>query len=265
MLDAALSYASLGWPVFPCIGKHPCKGSHGFKDATTDPAMVMAHWLRWPEANVAVATGHMSWVLDVDPRHGGDDALAALERQYGPLPDTPRVLTGDPPGVHIHFAPDPRITGKRGSLPAGLDVKGRGGYVLLPPAIHPNGRRYLWEIGYELGSLPLAPAAEWLLSLVLAPGGRTSRLRLVTTHHRHKADGVEFLGNIVIGTRNTTIFRECCWARTLGATTEQLALYAHNLNSRYCTEPLGDDELASIVRSASRYKRDPRGWCGGKP
>src|SRR4051812_4147231 len=63
-VDAALSYATLGWPVFPVheptasecsCGKDGCKspGKHprtknGVSEATTDPAQVVEWWSRWP-------------------------------------------------------------------------------------------------------------------------------------------------------------------------------------------------------------------------
>jgi hypothetical protein len=106
MPNSALAYAEhFGFAVFPCKpgGKTPLT-SHGFKDATKDPAQIRDWCKRWPDANIGIATGPISGivVLDIDPRHGGDDTLAALELQYGALPAIPMVLTGGG-GVHYYF------------------------------------------------------------------------------------------------------------------------------------------------------------------
>jgi Bifunctional DNA primase/polymerase, N-terminal len=82
MLDAALSYAAIGLPVFPVSGaKVPFKGSAGRKDASTDPDRVRAMWHAHPSAMVAVATGDRSGycVLDVDTKeaHGADGRATA--------------------------------------------------------------------------------------------------------------------------------------------------------------------------------------------
>ena len=107
----ALAYARQGWPVFPIhtptdyhcscgtpkckdIGKHP-RTPHGWKDATTDEAMIRHWWTRWPQANIGGSTGAVSGFigLDIDPRHEGDARLRDLERQCGKLPDTVESLT----------------------------------------------------------------------------------------------------------------------------------------------------------------------------
>src|SRR5271156_3703645 len=98
MLRAALAYAAhFGFAVFPCRprGKTPLT-DHGYKDASKDPAQIQKWWDRCPDANVAIATGAISRivVLDIDPRHGGDDTLEALQTRYCRLPETPMVLTG---------------------------------------------------------------------------------------------------------------------------------------------------------------------------
>src|SRR5438309_604773 len=112
VLRAALSYCSRGWPVIllhsivdghcscrkatscPDTGKHPRYHPdlmpNGVTSATTDPRTVITLSRRWPCANVGIATGTASgfFVLDVDPRHGGDGSLADLEERYGQLPET---------------------------------------------------------------------------------------------------------------------------------------------------------------------------------
>src|SRR5437016_907407 len=91
----ALDYAAHGWHVLPVrpAGKVPLT-THGVHDASAASSTITAWWCRLHDAGVAIATGAGSGliVIDVDPRHGGDDTLRDLEFRYGALPDTPRVL-----------------------------------------------------------------------------------------------------------------------------------------------------------------------------
>jgi hypothetical protein len=159
LLGAALAYAKRGAPVFPCEpgGKRPLT-YNGFWDATTETRRIMAWWSRWPAANVGVPTGRRSGllVLDVDPRGGGFESLAVLERKNGLLPTTARVRTGGG-GVHVFFRypMGETIRNSAGALGTGLDVRGEGGYVVVPPSR--TRRAYAW--------IDRSPPAEplWLL------------------------------------------------------------------------------------------------------
>ena len=122
MLRGALSYTARGVPVFPCepSGKRPLtKG--GFWDATTDGALIRGWWGRWPKANIGVPTGTASGllVLDVDAAEGLE-SIADLELLLGQPPPAARAVTGRG-GEHLY-------------LGAGLDVRGEGGYVIVPPS-----------------------------------------------------------------------------------------------------------------------------------
>jgi bifunctional DNA primase/polymerase-like protein len=138
LLKAALAYARRGVPVFPCEpgGKAPLTYS-GFWDATTDAHRIEAWWDRWPYANVGVPTGERSGllVLDVDPRDGGPESLVALERINGLLPETAKARTGGG-GMHVFFRypPGETVRNSAGRLGPGLDVRGEGGYVVVPPS-----------------------------------------------------------------------------------------------------------------------------------
>ncbi len=140
LLSAALAYARRGVPVFPCEpgGKRPLT-RNGHWDATTDPHAIERWWKRWPSANLGVPTGEKSGlvVLDVDPDDGGLESLARLEREHGPLPRTARARTGGG-GTHVFFrypgAGEAEVRNSAGWLGRGLDVRGEGGYVVVPPS-----------------------------------------------------------------------------------------------------------------------------------
>src|SRR5262249_54102352 len=76
-------------------GKHP-RIIYWLNTASIDPAQIRQWWATWPHANVGILTGERSGlaVLDVDPRNGGDLALEDLTQSYGPLPETPMVISG---------------------------------------------------------------------------------------------------------------------------------------------------------------------------
>lgn len=140
---SALGLAERGWPVLPVKprGKEPLT-THGFKDATLDPAQVQSWWRRWPSANIGAVVPPGLVVIDVDPRNGGDETLAALEAgAAGPLPATLTVRTGGG-GRHLYFRAA-LAHRPRGSLGEGLDIKTPGrGYVVVPPSIHASGGVY---------------------------------------------------------------------------------------------------------------------------
>lgn len=133
--QAAHDLAEAGWPLFPLRPgtKYPFRGSHGFKDATTDLQQVAVWWSQHPDANIATPTGNGRLVIDVD------------ERSSGVIPDwlPPTLTARTPGGWHLHCEIDEDIKSRAGFLGPGVDVKCSGGYVLLPPSVRPDGR-YEW-------------------------------------------------------------------------------------------------------------------------
>lgn len=168
LLEAALEYAAHGFPVFPVgagkDGKAP-RVPNGFHDATRDPERIRAWWTRWPNAGIGVPTGAVtgSFLLDVDPRHGGAASLAGLLEQHGLFPEGPVALTGGG-GYHYWFAhPGGYVGNTTGSRP-GLDTRGDDGYVVVPPSPHRSGTPYAWSRPLLGAKLPLIPS--WLFKIV---------------------------------------------------------------------------------------------------
>jgi hypothetical protein len=169
MLDAALAYARTHIPVFPCnpLDKQPLT-PHGFKDATTDEAQIRAWWTQWPNAMIGIPTGPVSgiWALDTDKdavkQIDGEATLAQLEMRHSPLLRTRTSITPRG-GRHRLFIWDDNalIRNSVGKIGPGIDVRGVGGYICVPPSQTANGGAYCWE---DM-KVPPAPAPTWLTAL----------------------------------------------------------------------------------------------------
>ena len=179
ILEAALALAAgttLGHPVdvFPV----PPGTKMGYKRAehhggrkwgkTKDANEIRDDWRRHPEANVGIPTGKANgiFVVETDTRagghtHDGEEALAALIAQHGPLPTT--LMARSPSGsIHYYFSwptdGGPDIKNSAGQIGPGIDVRGEGGMVVAPPSKR-DGACYEW---INPGT-PIAPAPAWLI------------------------------------------------------------------------------------------------------
>lgn len=167
MLRAALGFASRGWAVIPlAIGGKAPMGKlvpRGIAHATCDTEVISYWWSRAPRANVAIACRDL-FVVDIDPRNGGDRNIAQLLEQYGPLPTTPTQRTGRG-GTH-HLFRRPAIP-LRGKLVGGVDlVHGARRYIVAAPSALGGASTYEWIIP---PSASLADPPEWLVRLAQPP------------------------------------------------------------------------------------------------
>jgi hypothetical protein len=193
MMPWALRYARRGWHVLPLAEgtKRPAiRGGCGVHSATTSAEQIRAWWSRAPARNIGIACGAKSslFVVDVDPRSGGDETLSTLEHFHSPLPLTPRVLTPGG-GEHLYFK-FPSATPTRATLGDGIDVKANGGFVVAPPSVHPNGGVYRWDLGALPSETPLAEPPAWLFERAVG----TTREPSACGHLREGSAHDTFLG-----------------------------------------------------------------------
>ncbi|WP_051609218.1 bifunctional DNA primase/polymerase [Fodinicurvata fenggangensis] len=183
---AAIWYARHGWRVHPCRSrdKKPLLSAWQ-KKASTEQGMVSTWWQQWTEANVAIATGPQSgiWVLDIDGEPG-EAALAELERKHGGLPTgAPTQFTGGG-GRQMFFAwPEGRrIRNSASQLGRHIDIRGDGGYTIVPPSIHPSGTPYRWADGLSPAEVTPMQAPAWLITLIDPPKPKAPEPAPVITH-----------------------------------------------------------------------------------
>lgn len=160
-----------GWPLIEIYGVGPdgtchCPRARNCKSAGKHPRG--DDWQTGGQdvstfrarSNLGVLTGEPAgfFVLDVDVP--GLPAFRELLDEHGALPVTRMHRTG---GGTYHFffkQPDFDVTNRRGTLPKGIDARGTGGQVVLPPSRSAKGL-------YEVGSRAvIADAPDWLLDML---------------------------------------------------------------------------------------------------
>lgn len=234
LADAAARYIACGWPIFPIIprGKTPLT-KHGLKDATTDPRLISDWWGQWPDANIGYPTGERI-VFDVDGSDG-EAALKELEGKHGKLPHTLQAKTGR--GRHIYFAANgASVKNSASKLGPHLDVRGEGGYVILPPSIHENGSKYEWITHIKPGPLP-----PQLVALLAEP----TRPQRESINPGHK---------ICEGQRNQHLASLAGSMRRRGMSHTAIEKALLEENGVRCDPPLPESEVRQIAASVARYE-----------
>lgn len=204
-LDWALMYAGIGWYVFPvhspiidsegtaigctceyyrqseeCKEKHPhlylrpdqhcpqpgkCPVGRWSEISTLDPDVIRKWWSEHPIYNIGIDCGKSDLlVFDADTyKQFGDlsDLLDWKDRQ------TVTAITGGG-GEHLIYKRNGKPYGNSsGNLPAGIDIRGNGGYIVASPSLHKSGRRYQWEdefSPFDIKPLPIPLSLDTILS-----------------------------------------------------------------------------------------------------
>ncbi|MCX7143975.1 MAG: bifunctional DNA primase/polymerase [Proteobacteria bacterium] len=125
-------------------GKHPRVNRQTAIDATEKEWKGWLKW--WPHMNVGILTGSDTgvFVVDEDPRHGGDQSLAELIKKNGPLPKTVSASTGGGGKHYLFLIPGGMsISNSASELAPGIDIRGDGGLVVVQPSVTQGA--YKWN------------------------------------------------------------------------------------------------------------------------
>jgi hypothetical protein len=243
---AAQRLAAHGLPVFPCRARDKKPATrNGLKDATTDLRRIEAAWRRWPDLNIGVPTGAVSGVvvLDVDG-DDGQDSLHYLEDEHEVLPDTKSITTPSG-GQHFWFKhPDKEIRNTAGYPERNLDIRGDGGYVLVPPSIGPNG------VGYFVDDeSPMTHMPAWLVKMLRDYQAKADQAL------KGSIDWPAFLADAPSqGERDTRMTKYVGHLFRVGMDTREAYATAALLNA-LSKPPMADKQLAKIVQSIARRDR----------
>jgi Bifunctional DNA primase/polymerase, N-terminal len=258
-----------GRPCGKNAAKHPYGklAPNGLLSATADSGIIKEWFAQAPQANLGVVTDRLV-VIDIDPRHGGDESFRALVREHE-IPRTWRALTGGggehvlfacPDGVEIaSFAAENMVNPPLGP---GIDIRARGGYIVAPPSVHISGKPYAWSVDHHPPDVPLAPAPDWLIA-------RLTATRMATGGGEQNSETKPISSDVWAKlTRQPIIeYRDGAAARIAGHFFRHSCDYKLVLgmlqcwNTACCDPPLGYLELKRIVdriadREAARIERE---------
>jgi hypothetical protein len=235
LIDAALKLLQSGKPVFPVnrLDKKPYVQWKEFQSRLPSPEQVRTWWKLWPQASIGMATGRLSGLLIVDT-----DSAESTRRFETEFPEACATLqAGTSRGKHSYFTFEDGIRNDAGLvLGPGIDIRGEGGFVIVPPSVHARGTVYKWLNKNKPSHLP-----------------ETLRIRLLVKSEERKMPAPAVNGRIPDHQRNVTLtsFAGSMHRRGMSEASILVALLEENGNR--CDPPLDEDEVARIANSVARY------------
>lgn len=180
----AAMYRAIGWQVVPSHLPSAC--SNWKRPALPDwkalqeslvPDAQFEGWYgphgeHLHRPNMGILSGHAShntFVIDLDEYK----TPAALQWWHGVLhehnngmePDTCQQVTGGG-GRQLFFVAPAEWRAPTNKTPIGVDIRGQGGFAVLPPSLHASGQTYAWKAGRAPWECEIAIAPEWLLQAI---------------------------------------------------------------------------------------------------
>ncbi|MDD3927549.1 MAG: bifunctional DNA primase/polymerase [bacterium] len=261
MVGAALRYVKLGLSVIPVYGKTPPKL---FRWKTYQQRLPtreeITHWftVKYPNANIAIITGHVSGIIALDV----DNPVALRDRH---LPITPAQFTGrmcadGRPGRHYIFSHPGGVAYKTladiEGTNSGLDIRADGGYIVVWPSIHlDTGRQYMWSDELSPWNVEPADVPSWLVPFLQIQSAFSQHTFSSAKGHDNAPSHLESAGeeatyNIIRSFLLSKYSDEVVAHKLMAA----LGIPAVQIEKPFCCILPGHEEMSP---SAALYKCDP--------
>jgi hypothetical protein len=193
--EYARMYRDIGWQAVPSLApsedrawKRPAiKWREHLNELATDE--VFDGWYgerggHRDRGNMGLITGKCSGnitVVDLDLQkfpQALDWWQTLLEDHNGGFPlQAPTQRTGGG-GLQVFVYWPDDLTPPTGKTSIGVDIRGQGGFAVMPPSLHESGRNYAWLAGLEPWNISAPLAGDWLIEAVeevLAQYGGSTR------------------------------------------------------------------------------------------
>ena len=253
LAEAAHDYVERGLAIIPLgVGKKEPVTKSGLNDWTDNPGQIDVWWGQGehagkrgnPRYNIGMACGQVSGgIIAIDLDCHSDDAnglhfLRDWEVEHGKLPETWTQITGSGGKQLFYRAGQDIRNSANGEL--GVDVRGNGGYVVLPPSLHPCGECYEWSISPD--DMDVADADDKVYDFI-----RT----VSKTKKRSDGWNAEKTGipSEIKENRNETLFSLGRSFLSRGTGHDEVATLIRSLNATICRPPLPADEVEKLIGS----------------
>lgn len=245
---AALDLLPYGLAMIPCQidGKKPLVSRWNTWKQRPGPEAIEKFMAQHDRANIGIRCDLSGvTVIDVD----GDHDLAATA--IAMLGDTPLKICTPSGGSHHYYRYDGEACANLRRFGLDIDIKGKGGFVIVPPSIRlvgaHAGNRYKFITGSwaDLKHLPMmTPLGDALDKADRGPSASLEQLRAVRK-----------------GRRNTTLFRvllrEARHVDDLNTLIDVGRTINHNFD-----DPLLNAEVVKTAKSAWNYQITESNWAG---
>ena len=233
--EQAAEYCDNGWSVLPVRPdeKRPYMTNWLQYTKTRAPKpMVEAWFTNLAGAGVGVVTGKISNMVVLDVEHDCPYPIEELLKKY----PTQLIARSGGGGYHLFYqypVNQSRVS-NRVRIFEGADLRADGGFIVLPPTMHPSGSRYEWIKRGPLGAFPIA-----LLDLQAQP--------------KVQGDGwiTEALRGVSEGGRNDTCARLAGYFFKKGMNADIVEALLLDWNERN-EPPLPVNEVRTTIKSIER-------------
>lgn len=241
VFNQAMRYHALGWSIIP-VGqdKKPLISWKQYQQKQATPQEIEEWTLSFPNMNIGVVTGAISGIVVIDIEAGGDPTQ---------FPETATSKTGGGGWHKFYKYPNVPISNSTRKLAPLTDVRGDGGYVVLPPSVHASGKAYEWLSAPENG---LAEIPQDLLK-------RLTDNSTPQTESQTKTDNA---GDVPQGERNDTATKYI--GRILHYIPQDLWepvgwIALKDWNAKRANPPLPESELRLVFTSIKEREQKARG------